>query len=227
MKTKISPVLLCLLSVMALVLVCFLVMPSEAVDPHAGHDHATATTADPHAGHDHAQSEAKPSQTLATHNKSADESYVCTKNEDGLYSYEVTSRNGNKYTSNRRLEQEPVFTALSEDVLMVSTPPHESNNLTGWAIFYDVRRDKFSDSYEHVLANTDNTVAYLHGEQGEFTVVVCYPFQDGATTRTKLEGLSLSETGNPAIEYTLHRDNILQITYNVGDAEKVVYIDMN
>lgn len=222
MKMKISPVLLCLLSVMALVLVCFLVMPSEEVaGDHAGHNHAIGET--------HTVQTVQTVQTVPTnptHNKAAKDSYTCTENKDGTYSYQVTMRNGAQYESQENYAEKPTFTALSQDVLMVSGALSKENNLSGWAAYYDVKHNLYPNIYRAVLANTDNRIAYLYGEKGEFFVAVCDPFRPSTAEKTKLDGLTLSESGNPVIDYQTLKNGDLQITYTVDGAEKTVTIEM-
>lgn len=215
MKTKISPVLLCLLSVFALVLVCFLVMPNgtEATDPHAGHNHATPSTgnnhatpsaSDSHAGHNHADT---------AHNKAAKDSCEIVKRENGTYTFRVISRAGHTYTAPSLYMEEPTVTAISQDIVKLSGQ-YGKHNLSGWAVYYNVVGEGVATrQFEYVLASTDSKVAYLHGDNGKFQVVVCNPFREEQATRTPLPDLPITETSKPRLNYKVMNDGHLQVSY--------------
>lgn len=233
MKTKISPALLCILSVFALILVCFIVMPGEGgnADPHAGHSHANQPTADPHAGHNHGTqstgAHAGHNHADKAHNKTAKESYELVKSDNGTYFYRVISRAGHTYNSQEIYMHEPTLTEIDKDTILVSGQRGKMNNLSCWAIYYNVEGEgQASKLYDYVLASTKDAVAYLHGDSGKFQVVVCDPFNDQVTTRTELEGLTVAEGGNPKISYEMLKNGDLQVSYTANGINQVVNIKL-
>ena len=219
MKQKLSPALLCIVSVMALILVCFMVMPGESIseDPHAGHNHA--------AGETHADTVHTTSTTLTPHNKPAKECYRIAENKDGTYSYEISMRNGSKVTSKETYVTKPTITVMNDDVLMVS---HENkqNNLSREVIYYHVGRGIYSQTYTAVLNASLDAVAYLYGDMGQFSVVVCDPFASERANRIELGRLTITPSGNPEITYALQKDNVLKVTCTVDGVQKEILVDV-
>lgn len=253
MKTKLSPGALWTLIIVGLCVLCFIVVPLiVAPDPHAGHDHASGEThsdGETHAedeghsnpGHSHAPNNGghtAPSATGshgghshadAAHNKSAKDSYTVKKQSNGIYTYQVVSRAGHPYASKIAIMTEPTLTVISDDVILVSGRYGKSNNLSGWAFYYNVVGEGSVGAFDnYVLAATENKVAYLEKDgDSPFRVVVCNPFNTAEATRTDLPGLAIAEGGNPELDYALLKDGTLQVTYKVGDTEKVVDVKMN
>ena len=217
MKTKISPVLLCLLSVMALVLVCFLVMPSEAVDPHAGHDHASGET--------HATTQTTQAPTS---NVKPSDCFILTENKDGTYSFAVKNYMGGTMYSEKNLAVKPTFTQVNDYVLCVSGMDSKENNLSRWAVYCNIRSMDVSQRYRYVLATVENKVAYLDYMSEKWVVVSYAPLDHSvAMEATELPGLTISETGNPKISYTTTKKGELKVSYTTEDGKKTVVIDLS
>ena len=203
---------------------------ADDADPHAGHDHATPPTD----GHNHAAPSGNGSHdghnhADAAHNKSAKDSYMVKKQSNGIYTYQVVSRAGHPYASEIAIMTEPTLTVISDDVILVSGRYGKSNNLSGWAYNYNVVGEGTVGAFDnYVLAATENKVAYLEKDgDSPFRVVVCNPFNTAEATRTDLPGLAIAEGGNPVLDYALLDNGTLQVTYKVGDTEKVVDVKMN
>lgn len=225
MKMKISPVLMCLLSVMALVLVCFLVMPSEDADPHAGHDHSRVT-ADPHAGHDHNHVTADPHAAQATHNRAAKECFSVTKNKDGTYGYVVFLRNGTTFTAPQSYNEKPVATELSRDLLQVSGQKLPNDVTTRWAVLYNVQSIRASRCFTGVLATTENRVACLENLSGGWKVLVRDPFSGDVIAAHDLKGMEVLDGHTPDLKFALSKSNVLSVTYPTEEGKKTVKIDL-
>lgn len=210
-------ILIALVAVALLIVVVLAVarpFDNDSADPHAGHDHSTGTT-----GHNHAD---------AAHGKSAKDSYEVKRQENGSYIYRVVSRAGHSYTTQESYPQRPTVTEISRDVIAVSGLLSEKNNLSGWAVYYNVTGEgQVSRTFNYVLATGHSRVAYLAGQGGKFRVVVCNPFNEMEATSTDLPGLKITSTGNPEITYKVVNKNLLQVSYTVNGAEKTVTIGLN
>ncbi|MBE6806990.1 MAG: hypothetical protein E7527_03115 [Ruminococcaceae bacterium] len=228
MKTRISKGAFWTWLIVGLCILCFIVVPAilGPADPHAGHDHANPSadphgSADPHAGHNHADK---------AHNKDAADAYTVKKRSNGTYTYSVVSRAGHTYTAPEIYMTKPTLTEISKDVIAVSGQRGKSNNLSGWAIYYNVVGEgRTTHVYEYVLAMTDTKVAYLEGQKGKFCVVVCDPFNETHATRValpELEKTITSQSSNPKMTYKELQDGTLQVTYTVNGAKKTVSVPL-
>ncbi len=234
MKTRLSRGAIWTWIIVGLCIACFIVVPAilgtgAETDPHAGHNHANQSSGDAHAdadshgGHNHADK---------AHNKPAVNSYQDRKMSNGTYTYTVISRSGHTYAAQHICMTKPTATAVSNDIVKVSGQNSTQNNLSTWAIYYDVASNNgegiASNLFERVLVATDNKVAYLQGENGQFSVVVCDPFKPSTTTVIDLPGLSTNnQTKTPDLTFGEPVNGVLKVSYTVGDTQKVIDIPLN
>lgn len=201
-----------------IVVVVAIAKGNAGTDPHAGHDHSTGQVQSGSTGHTHAE---------AAHNKSAKNSYEVKRQGDGSYIYRVVSRAGHSYTTQQSYSQQPTVTEISNDVIAVSGMLSEKNNLSRWAVYYNVADEgQESRTFNYVLAAGDSKVAYLTGNKGQFLVTVCDPFNEAESKNTRLPGLTVTQTGNPEISYKVVGKNVLQVTYTVDGAERTVSVSL-
>ena len=240
MKTRLSPGAKWTIVIVALCILCFIVVPaivgdgSGSADPHAGHDHASESAGDDHAGesaddgHGHNTQSGGHSHSDAAHNKSAKDSCEIKQQSNGVYTYRVVSRAGHAYVNQRLCPTKPVITEISRDVICLSAKDSDKNNLSGWAIYYNVTGEgTASPVFEHVLAANNSEVAYLEGASGKFYVTVCDPFKPSQVTRTELAGLAVVDSSsNPKIEYKMLGNGDLQVSYTANGAKQVVNVNL-
>ncbi|MBE6807614.1 MAG: hypothetical protein E7527_06405 [Ruminococcaceae bacterium] len=223
MKKRISPTLLCILSVVALILVCFMVMPSEPADPHAGHDHGSVdshgTTADPHAGHDHATNPTAP--------KKAKDCYSFKENKDGTFSYSVVARRGSTILQRDNADRPADFTAVSDDVLKVHG---QSGTGVGarWAIFCNVETGERSKIFPYVLGSGKTQVAVVEHRTNNYHVFVYDQFDK--TTEPEavytLEGLILPKDVYDPVSYEIAKNGDLEAIYYTKEGKQSITIKL-
>lgn len=224
MKKKISPTLLCILSVVALILVSFAVMPGEAPDPHAGHNHGAAedshnTTADPHAGHNHT--------TNSMADKKAKDCYTFTENKDGTYSYSVMARNGGYILQETNKDRPVEFTAVSDDVLKMHGQAGTGLGAR-WAIFCNVRTAQKSKTFYHVLGSGKTQVAVVEHRTNKYHVFVYDQFDvasEPAAVYT-LEGLIMPKDVYDPVSYEIAKNGDLKAIYYTKEGEQSVTIEL-
>ncbi len=227
MKKRISPTLLCILSVVALILVCFMVMPSEPADPHAGHDHGSVdshgTTADPHAGHNHATS------TTATPdmNKKAKDCYSFKENKDGTFSYSVVARRGSTILQRDNADRPADFTAVSDDVLKVHGQAG-TGVAARWAIFCNVETGAKSRTFSYVLGSGKTQVAVVEYRTEKYHVFVYDQFNESGEPEKvyTLEGLIMPEDVYDPVSYEIAENGDLEAIYHTKEGEQSIVIEL-
>ena len=216
MKWKLPPALLCILSVVALILVCFLVMPGGSTD-----DHAIGTTADDHAGHDHATG----TTTKPDPNRKAKDCYTLEKNQDGTYSYTVMALNGGAIMQEKRLTEPVDIEAVSDDLVRVSGQdgPYLSDT---WSVFCNVRTAQRSPIFTYVLGAGETQVAYVDFLTDKYHVFVCDPFGTQAD-RTAYTLEDIQTVNGQELDLTCKQEgDTLTVTYPTEDGKKTVTIKL-
>lgn len=190
----------------------------KAVDPHAGHDHATGDhtetgqTADPHAGHDHSD-------------YTADKSYTLTTDANGRYTVQVKDAHGSTFYSRTNLLTQPTCTATTADILCISNT--EEPITSRWAIFCNVKQGTTTVTYNGCLATKGTYVAYGSNADGTWTVHVEDAFNASAYNQVHtLEGAYAIDSRSVIDRAELTDDGNLLVTYWAGDVEKTTTIKM-
>lgn len=181
------------------------------------------TPADPHAGHNHAPGETHGTQ--ATKNLKVSECYTIKKAEDGTYSVEITNTKGGVMFSEKNLAEKPQVTVVDDNLLSVSGMLSKKNNLSGWAILFNVRTATSSQRYDHVLATKKNHVAFLDRRDDKWVVIVERPYSPGGEFEsTELPGLTITKTGSPKIAYRTLESGDLEVSYTTAEGKKKVVL---
>ena len=184
------------------------------------------TTVDPHAGHDHSTGETHATQTPTSYVKPSD-CYTLTENKDGTYSFAIRNYMGGTMYHEKNISNKPTFTQVNDYVLSASGMDSKENNLSGWAVFCNIRSLDVSQRYEHVLALVDNKVAYLDRMSDKWVVITYAPLDRSVEMGvTELPGLTISETGNPKITYKTTDKGELKVSYTTEDGDQTVTVKL-
>ena len=209
-------------AVIVVLLAIFIVMGVTNPDNHAGHDHATQTTADAHAGHDHATATQPNGPTGA--DLTPDKSFTITDNKDGTYTVIVKGRSGSEIY-NEKLSVKPTFTEVSQDVLEIAYRTGD-NTVGHWAVYCDIQNHRVSKTYNFVLAANNDHVAYVEHISGKFTLFVADAFDDAKYLKSyDLPDIALTESGSPKVTYNLKNAD-LTVTYSTEKGDNTITVNM-
>ena len=152
--------------------------------------------------------------------------YTITKNDNGIYSVEITDKNGNSLFSKQDLTKEPCVEQVNRRILGLTVQTGTGLS-TNWAIYCDVENSKVSETCYYVLLAQGDYVIYANRENDEHSIIVQNIFDKSKYYKKHI----LTDCSPVAADFTtgekLNGEGVAIITYLTGDdyAEKEITIN--
>ena len=149
--------------------------------------------------------------------------FQISQQENGTYTIEVSSAEGDQLYVRSRMPRQPECLALTRDLLQIVG---DSDDGSRWTVFCHVTAGKRSEAFGNYVAANKTKVAYVDYRSNAYQLFEQDMFDETVYQQaTALSGLVVNEHGAPTVEAVLSGER-LTVTYPTAAGDVTITMAM-